>query len=132
VPTAHHRVSPDQAERNRPRRPTTTAQHIRYPFTRSAHIPTPTVWILFSNLVEAQEAAEAVPNSTRRLRTGDLVEVIQSGEVRRILEINAGTPMLYRACGLPAATSHVHGRGKFDPVTDPCEWYLAAELKLLS
>jgi hypothetical protein len=116
-------------ESNRGTHVTTTAQHNRYPFTSSAHIPTPPFWILVGKLVQAQEAAEAVPNPTRRFRTGGLVKVILTGEVRRILEINAGTPMLYQACGLTAAEKHVHGKGKFDPVSDPCEWYLAEELK---
>jgi hypothetical protein len=85
-----------------------------------------------ARLPRSTRAPDAMPDPARPLRIGDLVEVILTGEVRRILEVNPGTLMLYRACGLPAAEKHVHGRGKFDPVTDPCEWYLAEELMLLS
>jgi hypothetical protein len=40
-----------------------------------------------------------MPNPARPLRIGDLIEVILTSEDRRILEVNSGTLMLYRARG---------------------------------
>jgi hypothetical protein len=66
----------------------------------------------------------------RSLREGDLVEVLRSGERRRISEIHEGTPTLYRACVLQEIPEHVRGHRMSYPLREPCEWYLAQELRL--
>jgi hypothetical protein len=73
-----------------------------------------------------------VPDPARPLRIGDLVEVLKTGEIRRAREISDGTPTLYRACVLEPALHPVSSWQEPHLLLDPCEWFLAEELQLLS
>jgi hypothetical protein len=82
-----------------------------------------------STLSDTRERA-SVPDPAQPLRNGDLVRVLRTYEIRRITEIQEGTPRLYRAC-IPEPTPHVDARQRQTHIlVDPCERYLAAELRL--
>jgi hypothetical protein len=66
----------------------------------------------------------------RVLQDGDLVEVLRNGERRRITEIHDGTPTLYRACVLRETSASQRDQGMSYMLREPCEWFVAEELRL--
>jgi hypothetical protein len=66
----------------------------------------------------------------RLLRQGDLVEVLRSGERRRITKILEGKPTLYWACVLKPIPEHALAARERHLIRDPGEWYVADELRL--